>query len=109
MILKKIPNLAKQIIHAEETHDSDYVMTCNYIFPPYQTTLRSCCYIHYFYIKTKYNDKEEIINNIFSTSVEPFLNDIKHTALLQERKLNLDAAAYEKKIYANVFKPSVKK
>ena len=29
--LKKILNLVKQIIHSEETHDSDYVMTCNTI------------------------------------------------------------------------------
>ena len=27
--LKKIPNLEKQRIHAEKTHNSDYVMTCN--------------------------------------------------------------------------------
>ena len=26
--LKKIPNIAKQRIHVEEKHDSDYVMTC---------------------------------------------------------------------------------
>ena len=27
--LKKTPNLSKQIIQAEEAHDSEYVMTCN--------------------------------------------------------------------------------
>ena len=37
------------------------------------------------------------------------LNDINHPAFLQEWKLNIDAAAYEKQIDANVYKPSVKK
>ena len=31
--LKKIPNLEKQRIHAQETHDSDYVITCNTTIP----------------------------------------------------------------------------
>ena len=37
------------------------------------------------------------------------LNDINHTALVEEWKLNLDATAYEKKIDANVNRPSDKK
>ena len=41
--------------------------------------------------------KEEIINNTFITYVELFLEDINHPALLQERKLNLYAAAYNNK------------
>ena len=56
-------------------------------------------------MKTKYNGKEEIINNIFGTYVEPLLNDINHTALLQEWKLNLDDAPYENKTDFNANKP----
>ena len=41
--------------------------------------------------------------------VVPLLKDINHPALLQEWKLNIDAAAYEKNIYANISKPSDKK
>ena len=37
------------------------------------------------------------------------LNDINNPALLQEWKLHIDTAAYENKIDANVYKPSVKK
>ena len=47
--------------------------------------------------------------NIFSAYVEPLLKDINHPVLLQERKLNLDAAAHERNIDANMSKPSDKK
>ena len=43
-----------------------------------------------------YNGKEEIINNIFSTYVEPLFSYINYPVLVQEWKLNLHAAAYEK-------------
>ena len=49
-----------------------------------------------------------MINNIFSSYVEPLLKGINHPALLQECNLNLDAAAY-KTIVDNVYKPSNKK
>ena len=38
-----------------------------------------------------------MITNIFSTYVVPLLKDINHPTFLQEWKVNLDAAAYEKK------------
>ena len=65
--------------------------------------------LQYSYNQTEYIDKEETINNTFIIYVEPLLNDINHLALIQEWKLNLDAAAYEKKIAAGVHKPSEKK
>ena len=65
--------------------------------------------LHYSYIQTKYNDKEEIMNNTFIVYVEPLLDDINNPALIQERKVNIDAALYENKIDANVYKPSSKK
>ena len=49
---------------------------------------------HSYYIQTIYSGKEESTNNIFSTYFEPLLNYINHPALVQEWKLNLDAAAY---------------
>ena len=60
-----------------------------------------------YYIQTKYNEKEESINNMFSTYVEPLLNDINNPSLLQEWKLNIDDAVYENQIYDNVYKPLV--
>ena len=51
---------------------------------------------HSSYIQTEFNDKTDMIINIFSEYVLPLLKDINHTELLQELKLNLDAAEYEK-------------
>ena len=46
--------------------------------------------------------------NIFSAYVVLLLKYINHPSLLQEWKLNLDAAAYENFIDANMSKPSDK-
>ena len=46
---------------------------------------------------------------IFSTYVAPKIKEIHHPALLQEWKLNLDSAEYERNIDANMSKPSDKK
>ena len=50
-----------------------------------------------------------MIINIFSEYVEPLLKDINHPALLQEWKLNLDAAAYGRNIDDKMSKPYDKK
>ena len=46
-----------------------------------------------------------MIINIFSAYVLPLLKDVIHRAFLQEWKINLDAAAYEKNIDPNLSKP----
>ena len=50
-----------------------------------------------------------MITNMLSTYVVPLLKDIKHPELIQEWKLNLDAAAYEINIDANMSKTYDKK
>ena len=60
------------------------------------------------YIQTKYNGKEEIINKIFSTYIEPLLNYISHPTLVQEWKIDINDPAYEKSIDDNVNRPSDK-
>ena len=97
--LEKLLNEVKQIIHAEETDNSYYVMTCINTIPSTSNGLRSFLHksLHSSYIQTEYNDKDEIINNTFTTYVEPFLEDINHPALIQEWKLNVDSASYEQK------------
>ena len=97
--LSKLPNEVKQIIHAEDTNNSDYVMKCintMYSAPNTFKKLWLQSSLHSEYIKTGVNEKEEIINTIFSSYVEPLLKYINHPALIQEWKLNLDAEAYEK-------------
>ena len=50
------------------------------------------------YTNKYFNDKKEEIINIFSAYVGAQINKIHHPAMLQEWKLNLDAADY-KNIY----------
>ena len=79
-------------------NDSDYVMTFTTKIPSIPNTLKKLwiqSYLHSYYIKTIYNGKEYSINIIFSKYVEPLLDDINHPALLQERKIIIDAAAHE--------------
>ena len=45
---------------------------------------------------------------IFSTYVAPQIKEIHHPALLQEWKINLDAAEYKNNMKANMYKPSEK-
>ena len=50
-----------------------------------------------------------MIINIFSAYAVTLLKYINHMKLLQEWKLNLDDAAYERTIDANMYKSSDKK
>ena len=97
----------------QKTKDnSDYIMTCiNKIISTSNTLKKLLLHkiLHYSYTKIEFNEKEEIINNTFITNFELLLQDINHPAFLQECKLNLDAAVYEKEIDANLYKPSDKK
>ena len=86
--LTKITNLYKKRIHAEETQNSDYVMT-------FIITITSISNTIFSYIQTEFNDKEEITNITLIMYVEPLLNDTIHPELIQERKLNIDSAAYK--------------
>ena len=49
-----------------------------------------------------------MIINIFSEYVEPLIKEINHPALLQEWRLNINAAYYERNIDANLYKHSEK-
>ena len=109
--LAKLPKEVKKIFHAEEIDNSYYIMTCNNTIASILNTLKKLLLyksLHSSYIKTRYNNTEEIINNTFIIYLEPLLDDINNPALLQEWKLNIHAAAYEKSIGANVYKNSSK-
>ena len=67
-------------------HDSDYVMTCTNTIISISNTLKKLSLqsdLHSSYIQTKYNGKEEILNNILSTYIELLLNDINHPAMVK--------------------------
>ena len=87
-------------------------MTCINTIPSTSNTLKNLVVnkiLHYSYIQTEFNDDKEIVINIFGAYVVPLLKSINRPELLQEQKLNFDAAAYEKHVDANVSKPSDKK
>ena len=48
------------------------------------------------YKENFYHDKESEIETNFDEYHIPLLNDLDHPILIEEWKLNLDAAAYEK-------------
>ena len=110
--LAKPPNEVKQRIHAEETDNSEKVMTCINTITSISNTLKNFMVnksFHYSYIQREFNDRMKIIITIFSVYVVTLLKYINHPAFLQEWKLNLDSAAHERNIDANMFKLSKKR
>ena len=76
----------KQTTHPEETDNSDKVMTCINTIPSTSNTLKNLVVnksLHYSYIQKEFNDKKEMIVNIFSAYVVPLLKDINNTAFIQ--------------------------
>ena len=97
--MAKLPIDVKKIIHAEEIDNLDKVMTCINTIPSTSNTLKKLVVdksFHTSYIKKWFNDKEDMIIEIFSVYVVPLLKKINHPSLLQEWKPNIDALAYEK-------------
>ena len=87
-------------------------MTCTTTITSTSNTLKNLAVnksFHSSYIQREYNYEKETIINIFSEYFEPLLKDIKHPSLLQELKLNVDAAEHERNIDANLYKPSEKR
>ena len=62
----------EDFFNAVDIHDSDYVMNCTTAITSISNTLKKLLLqsdFHSSYIQTKYNGKEESINNIFSKHV----------------------------------------
>ena len=96
MKLTRVANESKQRTNATDMHDSKYVMTCNTAITSISNTLKKLLLqsnFHSSYIETIFNGKQESIDNIFSTYVEPLFNDINNTALVQYWTLKLDVEA----------------
>ena len=93
--LGKLPNEVKDRIHAEGTDNSEKFMICSTTIPSTSNTLdRLLVYtsFHSSYIQNEFNVRKEEIINIFSAYIEALIKEINHPALLQEWKLNIDAA-----------------
>ena len=80
-------------------------MTCINTIPSTSNTPKNLVLnksLHSYYIQREFNDKKEMIISIFSAFVVTLLEDTNHPALLQEWKLNIDDAAYERNIDPNM-------
>ena len=74
-------------------------MICSTTIPSTSSTLENLLVnanSHSSFTNKELNDKKEKIIYIFSVYVAPQIKIIHHPALLQEWKLNIDAAEYEK-------------
>ena len=102
----------KYRVGAEVAVDSELVMLCYTTIPSTSNTLKKLLFnsnYHSSYTTQELNTKKEQMSTIFNTYVTPQIKEINHLEFLQEWKLNIDAAEYEKNIKANMYKPSEKK
>ena len=81
--LAKLSNDVKQRTHAEETDNSDNIMTCINTIPSTSNILKNLVEnksLHYSYIQVEFNDKWKMIINIYSAYLVPLLKDINNPA-----------------------------
>ena len=91
--------MVKDRVGAEVAVDSDLVMLCYTTIPSTSNTLKNLVInsnYHSSYSTQEFNTKKEQMSTIFNTYVTPQIKEINHPEFLQEWKLNLDAAEYEK-------------
>ena len=97
--LNKLPKLVQQRVSAEPKVNSDLVMLCKTTIISTSNTLKNLfisSYYHESYSTEKINTEKESMSRLFSTYVTPQINEIYHPAIIQEWRLNIDAAEYEK-------------
>ena len=83
------------------TENTDLVMLFSTTITSTSSTLKNL-YIgtqyHSFYSTNIYSDQTEKMDRLFKTYITPQLKELYHPAILQEWKLNIDAAEYEKRM-----------
>ena len=86
-------------VNVELEVDTDLVMLCHTTTTSTSSTLKNL-YIgkdyHSSYSTDHYNDHKESMDILFSTYITPQIKEIYHPAIIQEWKLNIDSAEYEK-------------
>ena len=91
--------------------NTDLVMLCSTTITSTSSTLKNL-YIgtqyHSLYSTENYNDQTKEMDRLFRTYITPKIKEIYHPAILQEWKLNIDAAEYENNMIL-FHVPSIKK
>ena len=85
----------QQRVGAEPKVNSDLVMLCKTTIISTSNALKNLfisSYYHESYSTEKFNTKKESMSRLFSTYVTPQIKEIYHPAIIQEWKLNIDAA-----------------
>ena len=89
----------KQRVGAGVEVNSDKVMIFKTTIISTSNTLENLVissYDHSSYSTEKLNTEKEEMSRLFSTYVTPQIREINHQSIIQEWKLNIDAAEYEK-------------
>ena len=101
----------KQRVGAEPKVNSYKVMLCKTTIISTSNTLKNLVissYYHSAYSTEKLDTEEQEMCRLFSTYVTPQIKEINNPAIIQEWKLNIDAAEY-KKIWLNQIYPLIKR
>ena len=108
---EKISENVKDSVGADLKVNTDLVMLCSTTITSTSSTLKNL-YIgtqyHSLYSTENYNDQTEEMDRLFRTYITPQMKEIYHPAILQEWKLNIDAAEYKKNMTLTHL-PSLKK
>ena len=109
--LNKLTLLVEQIVGAGVEVNPDKVMLCKTTIISTPNTLKNLVissYYHLSYSTEKFNTEKEETRRLFSTYVTPQIKEINHPEIIQEWKLNIDDAEYEK-IWLNHIYPQIKR
>ena len=96
--LKILPVRVKDRVDAELKVNSDLVMLFYTTITSTSNTLKNLFISKDYnssYSTDNFNNQKEAMEKLFSTYVTPKINEIYHPAIIQEWKLNIDAAEYE--------------
>ena len=97
--MKKIPKNVKERVGAFLEANTDLVMLCHTTITSTSSTLKNL-YIgkgyHSLYSTENYNDQTKGMGRLFSTYITTKIKEIYHPEIIQEWKLNIDSADYEK-------------
>ena len=100
--------MVKERVGSEVKVNTELVMLCYTTINSTSNTLKNLVInsnYHSSYSTQEFNTKKEQTSNIFNTYVTPKIKEINHPVFLQEWKLNIDSAEYERNIAANIHKP----
>ena len=61
--------------------------------------------MHMIYKQDFYKNKDKEIDDLFLEYLVTIMDDLDHPTFIEERKQNIDDAAYEKKLYKDVKLP----